>query len=198
MFFGAPRIIKVEEIECESQFGPCQEGLDKDLEKYAGGAYLDTKRALTGYLETQASIDKYALRFFLPGKFVVDVIQKKPEFGVVGAHGEIALVGSRGRVLEYVDTTLLPKLHLASQPPSVGEMVDNQTFFALSILSYDNRLYGAQDANLTNDTLMVKIGGASMIYPLSGDVQKLIGATIIITNEIERPGGNNVLNNSLN
>lgn len=190
VIFGIPRIIKINTIYCESQFGPCSEELTKKINELTKSSYIETVTKLSGFLTDQNDVEKFSLRFLLPDKLKVSVVSKKPRYGLRSDGGqETALIDDSGYVLTYTDKTLLPVLKLPENPPAVGEFADHKIVFASKILGYLNSFLNVHEGELSELDFTVRLqGGQKVIFPTTGDDKTLVGAVILISHQLNSGG----------
>lgn len=184
--YVAPRQIKINSIICESQYGPCPQDLEL-LQQFNSRSLYDAKEEINKYLSAEEAIDKYDIHFLLPDRLKISVLQEKAAYGIVGPHGQIAMVNESGKVLSYRQQSLLPTLYIQDTPPSVGTIVDTEKMFALKILSYMGGLYSTYEGDLKEDGLEVNLkDGPTIIFPLEGDEKEVVGSVILIINELNK------------
>lgn len=182
-----PKFVLLSSIECTSQFGPCGDDLNQYLAEYKKQPIFDAKGKLSAELSNNPSISKFAVRVKLPDKLDVSVIQKKAVYGILGPHGDTALADSSGKILSYKEDSLLPHLKIQSQPPSVGENVDDQTMFGLKLLSYMNSIYQTREGSLDDNGVYFELkNGPKIVFPSDGEAKELVGGVVLIINELNK------------
>jgi len=159
LIYLVPRIVKISEIVCESQFGPCEDDIKNKLSDFADLSLYGAKDKANGYLSDRPSISKFAMRFLFPDKLKVELIQSKPKSALYNGRGQFALIDKQGLVLSYQAETLLPYINIEDSPPSVGEKVEGDLAFALRILEYMNNLFGAKEGKVEDSGVVFKLAG---------------------------------------
>jgi hypothetical protein len=185
LVFLPPRLILVNSISCETQYGPCNSDINDKLSKINKKSYLESEKDVRDFLATSPSIEKYQIKFLLPNKLKLNLVVKKAMFGVKGNEGAIALVDEDGLVLSYQNQTLLPTLKVDGKPPSVGEKIDKDAHFGIGILGYMNNLFQVKEGELKDKNITFKLkDGPAVYFPLSGDEKVLIGRLILINGRL--------------
>src|SRR3990167_8976392 len=138
-FFFVPRLIKITEIVCISQFGPCSPGLVDSLSALNGKSLSEVKTQASSFLAESSGVKDFSVRFKFPATVLVAVLEAKARFAVKG--GEVyAGLNEEGEVLWVGSETPLPYVIIPSRPPNPGEKVGAKTLFALKL---QERLYSA-------------------------------------------------------
>lgn len=186
LFFGLARVIRISEIDCESQFGPCDEGLQASLETFEGNTLFQAKRYVAEYLKDIHNVEKFDTRFKLPSSLTVTVIQKKSEFAVKSGE-KTALVDKDGRVLGNAQNSLLPTIVTSYELPEVNERLNESTFFALRLLAHLNYMYQIKEGVLESGKITFELPqGQKFVFPEEGDMGELLGSLILINNQLNR------------
>ncbi len=187
VFFVPPRLIHINSIICESQFGPCDTKIETGLNLFAGKSLSDAKSESEAYLREQGNIKKYVVRYLLSDKLKVVIIIKKAEFGLEFGQNQIALVDHDGYVLNYQDTTLLPILKTTVASPKVGDKVDISTLDALNLLAHVSDIFAIKEASAKDGAFYTKRPeGQTFIVSLDRDIETSLGAMILINNELNK------------
>lgn len=187
--FFIPNVVKVKSIECVSQFGPCSNQISDKLSLYKGTSLKNSKKRISVYLRTDASIKDFSVRLKLPSTLLVSLLEKKSRFALKLLNEEVyAALGEDGEVLTIGADTPLPFIVIPGRPPNLGEKVSEEVLFALRL---QERLYSAYQVRsgvLTEDFLKVTLpDGYTVLFPLEGDVDELLGALSLIVYELKRP-----------
>jgi len=81
-FLLLPRFIVIKNISCSSQYGPCLDDIVKKLESFQGKKLFQVKKEIKSYLKDEPQVKEYSIQFKIPGKIIVDIIERKAEFAV--------------------------------------------------------------------------------------------------------------------
>ncbi len=183
--YAIPKVIKISQIVCATQFGPCSEEIANKLSAIEGKDLPQTKSEVDNYLDNLSFVSKHNSRFLLPSTLKVDLLVKKAQYSLQSGYGQLALVDKDGYVLSYNEASLLPSLETSSTPPSVGSKVDDKELFSLKLLGYLNRLYGVNKGQIQGESLNVILNqGPKVILPLYGDDKVLVGGLVLIMNQL--------------
>lgn len=175
-FSFVPKFIRINELVCVSQFGPC--GLGDKLSGLTGRSLDEVKREVSNVLLQEDSIADFSIQFKIPGTLEVAVIEKTPKFALKDLKsGFFALVDKEGKVLKIVEESSLPAVGVAGELPDVGETVEEEYFFALNILYNVFVSYAAVAGRIEDSSLVVNLpDGYKVVFPLAGDKDVLLGA----------------------
>lgn len=185
IFYATPRLIKVNEIYCESQYGPCDSETELELRETSGQSLHDAKKNISEYLSQISTVSDFTSRYQIPDKINIHLILKKPHAGLYSGQGQLALVDEDGVVLSYSETTSLPILRIKGVPPSVGDKVDKNTLFSLKIFTYMNMVFDVSEGELEDEVLKFPLReGPQVLFPKEGDQKVLIGSLILIVNKL--------------
>jgi hypothetical protein len=177
-----PRKIVINNFSCENQFGPCRNQLIDKIEEQRGKNLLVARKKVKGELANDPLVSDYSTHYKIPDKIEVSVILRKPYFGITfNDSGTVALVDEEGYVIAYKEDTSLPTLDARSVPPQVGEKVNDETFFALSLLQDMYDYYQVKNASEEEGGVVFDMGGGKKaLFPLEGDRQILVASLAVI------------------
>jgi cell division septal protein FtsQ len=167
-FISSKAVIK--ETVCESQFGSCSEAISDLVDGYKGESYFSAKKVLAQELSVSSRIDNYEIRFNVPDKLVVEVVEKKPEVALKFGEGKYFLFDKEGNMVAEASETQLPLLTVESTPN------DSAIAFAVKIFRDLFKYYDVREGKLAEFGLTASIRGIDMTFPLSGDVDVLLGS----------------------
>jgi len=174
LFFGLllflTNQIRVLEAECISQFGACNPELSKVVERYKDESYFYSKRALSSELSNSTRVDYYHIKFSFPGKMIAELIEKKPEVALKFGDKNFYTFDKEANVVAVVEETQLPVATVTFLPS------DKSTRFAALLFSDLFKYYQVHEATVTEFGLTVEIRGAEITFPLSGDIDVLLGS----------------------
>ncbi len=187
-FFIVPRIIKIEKVDCTSQYGPCGTELISSLKAVSGKDLESAKAEARRILAKDLTVEKYFLQYKFPDTLKVNVIVRKPKFALKKEE-ELVVVDEAGVVLGKEKESTLPTLKTDESIPKVGEKVNRETLFASNILYGMFYLFGAKEGTMAVDSLNINIpNGPQVIFPLEGDEKALLGAANLIISRLNKGG----------
>ena len=177
--FGIYRFgsIKIEDVSCSSQYGPCNNEVDTFLRGLEGEDLKSVKKVSNLY------------QYNLPNKFKVSVIERKPHFALVFANhnkNALSLIDSEGFVLSFQESSSFPLVETNNAPVNVGEKVNAETLFSLEIVGYLRNYYDVEKGEVSEDLLTVFLkNGKKVLFPTSGDKELLVSSLGVILNKLE-------------
>lgn len=187
-FIVIPRIIKINQVKCESQFGPCSSAILGDLEKAQGSNYLESKKQIGSIFSNDILVSEFSLRFIFPSTFVVNVVEKKPIVALVGQSDQqkFYYIDKDGVVLSEQKSTVLPRIVINGDlAVKVGDRVDSKVSFASEILQGSFILFGSKLAFLNSDSVDVDLPNTiKVVFPISGEVDTLLGSLNLILSQL--------------
>lgn len=185
-FFVAPRLIKIKNVSCSDQYGPCSDAVDTKIKKVLGKSLPEASENISQILKDDVLISSFRTQFMLPDKLAVNLVVRKPAFALKNAsQPQSALVGKNKVVVAVVPSTNLPTLNIPTNIPNVGEQVSDRQFFALEILNGMFYLYQTTEGEIQGDSLVTTDpSGVKIIFPLSGDKDVLLGSARLILSRL--------------
>lgn len=180
---------RIEKIECESQYGYCNEKTSNSLKPYEGIRYFQARRKILKLLSEDILVKEYALQLRLPAKLAVRLIERKPVFAVK-TEGDYYLISGDGKIIALTTTTSLPYIENKyieheKMAYSLGSTIDVRDTHALNVLKYLNVLYGIRTGYLKGDLVEFYVpNGPRLIFPIKGDVRVLIGSLRLIIQDV--------------
>ena len=185
-FFLLPFFIKIKNISCQSQYGPCSNDLNQKLDGYKNKSLREAKKGITRELKNDNTISQFSFQLKFPATLKIDLIEDKALFALVKANDpNFYLVNKDGTVIKIVAETNLPRVILESTPPNVGEKVSSENLFALKIVYDLWTLYQIKEGAITQNYLTIMHPtGIKVIFPLEGDKDLLIGSLQLILSRL--------------
>ncbi len=181
-FLVLPRAVKVKKVECYSQYGLCSNDFLAKVNPALGNSINDAKKVVAEEFKSTKLIDNYSFRFKLPATLRIDIILKKPKYAISNKNtNEIAVLDSKGTVLQKTEKTNLPYVITVDSLPNVGETVDVKKIFSLELVYDIYYLYQVKSGEVVGDSLEVNIAGSGkIIFPLEGGRDILLGSMKLI------------------
>lgn len=186
LFVLVPRNIKIERIDCASQYGPCPQRVDSEIKKYEGKNLSEAKKAVTETLNTNIFLENFSVHFNLPNKLKVNLLTRTPKFTLSSRDNQLsAFIDKEGYVVAIDKSAGLPNVLIEDIIPNVGEKVEGERFFALTMMDEVYYFYQVRDGLIDNDGLVVElIGGPRVIFPLQGEKDVLLGALRLVLSRL--------------
>ena len=172
------RNIKVQKITCESQYGKCSTDILVGISKLQNTNIFNARSGVYKLLKDSPIINNYSVNFIPPLNLAIYVLEKKPIVAFVLKDGSFAEVDKEGNVIGNVRQTTLPKI-------TSIELSNEQRMYAANLISKLYLFYKVNSAKITQDGIEVGgINGKSVIFPLSGDSDVLLGALNLIISRL--------------
>lgn len=179
LIFG-PRLIKINSIDCQSQFGPCSKVIDSQLTKIEGQSYLSAYKNITNFFKENILVSDYSIKFNLPSKLIVHIVERKPIVSLVKRSDEqkFYFIDSDGIILFTQENSQLPKVILPEDTNlEIGKKVDPGLLFASKILQGCFITFGSRLAIVTPELIEVDLPDSIRVrFPLTGDTNLLLGS----------------------
>ncbi len=74
------RQIKIESISCSSQYGKCDDHLEKELSQISGSNMFSSRKMVEKVLDSKIYIRNYSIYYNIPDKLEVNILVKKPNY----------------------------------------------------------------------------------------------------------------------
>ncbi|OGM24923.1 hypothetical protein A3D00_00285 [Candidatus Woesebacteria bacterium RIFCSPHIGHO2_02_FULL_38_9] len=179
IWFTLKKAVIIKEVSCSNQFGSCSNIILEKIKSAEGKNVLDGKKIIKQDLEKEIIVANFTSRFRLPNKIVVYLVEKKPiiAIGDTVLHDQkFTLIDKEGLVLDKGEKGNLPIL-MSNKAFQIGEKIDDKTLFAAFLLQKLNQMYEVKMATVDNNQLESTLDGSvSVIFPLEGDQDFLIGS----------------------
>ncbi|MEK7526264.1 MAG: cell division protein FtsQ/DivIB [Patescibacteria group bacterium] len=188
LFFVFPRVFKIKDIECKSQYGPCSSQLESSLISNKNTSYLLAKKNITKTLADSKDVSQFSIRFMFPAKFLVEVIESKA-IVAIDYEGKFYLLDKQGVVLAIVDQNNLPVIHVSGFDPnfSVNQKMSAEFVFVSNAMNKIYLVYNVNEATMTeNQFSFVLSSGKTIIFPTLGNSDVLFGSLQIILSRLNR------------
>ena len=187
-FFILPKKIKIKEIVCQSQFGPCNSSILTVIDNIGSkeSSYDEVKKEIQGTLSNSILISDYSFHFQFPNIIEINILERKPLFAIKAkGTNSYALVDKEGYVLYFQEITGLPYLITTESPPNVGERISDKTSFALEVLYGTFSAYQVREGKIEDESLVIELSqGPKVIFPLEGDKEVLLGSLRLILSKL--------------
>lgn len=178
--------LRVNKIECISQYGPCNGEIVKSLEILKGSRLVGVKGKARKLLEGNFLVESFAVQYKIPDILEIRTSERKPSFSVIFSGSDLAaLVDDDGYVLSFQDTTSLPVLKVDGRQFSKGEKVDEEILFSSQIMRGMHAYYEVEGIEIKDNSLYTHLtNGLKVIFPLEGDVEVLLGSFVAVFSKL--------------
>ncbi|MDP3918115.1 MAG: hypothetical protein Q8Q30_03010 [Candidatus Woesebacteria bacterium] len=174
------KLIKIETIECESQYDSCPQELELRIKNYELRDYKTAKKQVEYILEQNIIINSYLIQYQIPNKLKIDINLKKPRYAIYN-NNKYFLIDKDGVVIYETDESNLPILIKNEANLVIGEKIEEKDKFALSIINGLKYLYSINSGIIINEELkVVNNEGIIVRFPLEGDKDVLLGSLRLI------------------
>lgn len=193
IYFGLKEI-KTKSINCESQYGPCSDSVNRDLEKYRGISISKSLSDIKKVLSKNNKVSEFSVRYIFPNMLSVYVVEKKGEVAL-GKQGvdEFIILDKTGQVIEKTKNTSLPIINITTSENTdykLGSKVSENLIFALQLERLIFSSYGVKLISLYNDRIETKLNnGPKVIFPVEGEIDVLMGSLNLILSRLNNQTG---------
>ncbi|MBP7118790.1 hypothetical protein KBA63_01780 [Candidatus Woesebacteria bacterium] len=177
-------VAPINRIDCFTLDHTCSEPIYSRLQAASLNkpAFLSMRAAST-YVSNERRVISSRVIYSFPRKIRVDIITREPSVAIrpMGVN-EYTLFDENGRVLDVSDTSDLPTL-------TIGQIISaDQISFVAQLYASLATYFGVEDGEVSTDALKVTIKAMTQPYhfnyPLTGDVDRLLGATRVVLGEL--------------
>lgn len=188
-FLIVPRVLKINKIDCISQYGPCSQTQENNLGQAEGRGLSEAKRKVGEVASKDPKVTSYSIQYKFPDILKVTIILRKPNFALKGSDTKVSLVDKEGVVLGWTERSELPLVVTNHTTVGLGEKIDNKDIFASRILSGMFFLFGTKLGTIKDSYLEIEVpNGPKVIFPLEGDERVLLGAANLILSRLNKGG----------
>jgi len=187
-----PKVLKVGDIACESQFGPCSQILVERLDMLEGKPIGDSRKQISEILTSEVLVKDFSVQILLPNRLQVNLLERKSKFALkVQSSDSLALADEEGYIVGIESQSNLPQLVVDSAPGNVGEKVSDENLFAMQIVSDLFSFYQVREGKVSEGNLQVELKGKiRVIFPLEGDRSVLISSLELVLKRYDDAGDN--------
>lgn len=187
IIFFLPHIIIINKIVCETPLGQCNQKLTELLLPAENLNLRDSRIYIDNALNHSTFAQKFIIHFNLPSTLKISLIERNPKYVIQSGVDKIAEVSKEGMILDYADSVVLPHLNTNLNLPPIGSPVEDKLIFALKIEGALANIYPVIKAYSNEDYLDIDLeGGISVLFPLEGDRDMLLGSFVLIYNELTK------------
>lgn len=177
ILFLPGRLIKINRIECESQYGTCPDGTQLAISNLQSTSLAEAKKHLQSLLRDDRLVSDYSIQYAFPDRLRVNIILNKARFAVLNKETNTHLLLDRdGQLLGKTNETSLPV---------VAQNSDTPNLFALGLMEGVSNMYQIKRGEINGSSLVVELpNGKRVIFPLEGDKDLLLGSLRLIYSEV--------------
>lgn len=174
------RLIKIDKIECNTQFGRCSDQIISNFQLSIPNQLSFSKYQIQKKLQEDLQVSSYLIQYKIPSTIKIDLNLKKPKYSIKDLSGKYYLVDREGTVLEISDNSELLNLTNNSSY-QVGQKISDKDKFALYLLEKIKIVNSLYSSEIKNDYLEVGIENGILVkFPLDGDIDVLVGSLRLI------------------
>ncbi len=187
VLISIPRLIKINQIECQSQEGDCAYYLAGNINSPKGSSLYKVEKEIKNILKNEVLVSSSSVQYNFPDKLKIYIVIKKPKYAIYNSEKNVfSLVDSEGRVVSIVNGNELPYLEGDNEIYSIGQKIKNESIFGLELLTYMNYLYQTKKAKIENGSLHIELeDGTRVIFPVGGNEKELVGSLRLILSQKE-------------
>lgn len=173
------KLIKVNKIECRSQFGECSEDLGYKIN--VANDYKTTKKRIEQQVKSDIQINNYLIQYKIPSTIKIDLSLKKPRFIIKDQSNKLYLIDKVGLIIGLTNESNLPTLVNSNVIYKIADNISSGDKFALEILEKVVWLYSIREGVIEREQLKIKLEKGILVrFPLEGDVDVLVGSLRLI------------------
>lgn len=186
IFITIPKLIKINKIECNSQYGPCSQSLSGDLSKITGENLAGISKFLKNYFKDNPEVTDYSYQYKIPDKLLVNVLEDKPKYSLKDSGKDsFFLIDSSGVAVGIESSSNLPFVEVDNFMINIGDKVTDDKLFALQIINDMFSQYQIKSGKIVENSLEVNLAsGVKVIFPLEGNRLALMGALKLINDRL--------------
>lgn len=175
------KLIKINSIECFSQYDSCPSEIESQLKTLELKEYRLVKKEVIKILSNNYLLNDFSIQYQIPSKLIVELNLKKPKYAINDSINNIYyLIDTNGVIIGTSDESNLPSIS-TNINYKVGEKISLKDKFALEIVEKVAWLYSVKVGYIEKEELKITLKeGVLVRFPLEGDVDVLIGGLRII------------------
>jgi len=184
--FIIPRIVKINKVTCESQFGVCDQEIENKLNSLSNSSLFLVKRNINDYLTNNYLVRDFSMQYKALSSLKVNLVVEKAKFCLKSEDYEVfAFIDGNGEVLELKEICNLPFVNIDTKIPNVGEKIGSDLLSGLNLINQLFISYNIREGNIVSNSLEVYFpDGYKVILPLDKDIQVLLGALRLIISRL--------------
>ncbi len=177
----------INSIQCTSE-GSCDGEVVGLLESQKGKNYFAAKKSLGDSLSSHPKVESYEIHFAVPSTLSLSLIQKKEAFGLKFAQNRYLLFDEDASLIGESESTDLPYATVLGVP------LDNELVFGVKLMLELVKYYGAENMRVDkNGFYAVLPNRGEVTFPLSGDVDVVLGSLEAVLSQLNRSPQNHTI-----
>ncbi|EKE06119.1 MAG: hypothetical protein ACD_19C00079G0024 [uncultured bacterium] len=181
------KLIRVNKIECASQYGSCTEDLGYKI--YELSDYKTAKDGLQKLFDKNIQVDSYLIQYKIPSTIKIDLVLKKPKFTIKNLNSDYYLIDKDGLILDIEKESNLIVLN-SEVVYSIGQKISEKDMFALNIIEKVGIISSISNSEIKNGILEIKTNGGILVkFPTEGDIDVLVGSLRLIFSRLNDETG---------
>ncbi|GEM_PF-1522319 len=190
LLIGSLFLLKVRSVSCSTTTNvPCPSVIETDLLRLEGMPLLRYAPSLK-QIVTRSEVKKYTTRISPLGSLAVTLTLRDPVIAFKASGAEVStLYTEDGTVVGESTATDLPTI-------AIVEQVEKENIPFLAQFGYElSRTFSVNTFIVTGTALEVNLSdGRKLFYPLSGDIDVLLGASLLTFSQLNRDEGKLMIN----
>lgn len=185
------KMIKINKIECSSQFGTC-------TKSYQLGDYSFVKKQIEADLNKDIQVSSYLIQYKIPSTIKIDLSLKRPKYAIKNLSNDIYFIDKDGLVL--TNASELNFLYLTSDTTyTAGQKISDKEMFSLKLLEKVKLINNVTSAEIKKGTLELKIDDRFLVkFPIEGDIDVLVGSLRLIFSRLNENSQGIKIENTVN
>jgi len=173
---ASPFFIKINNLNCTSQFGACSSDIKNDLDGIELGSLRDSKKKVQSTLLKHKKVKEFAINYTFPKTLNVVIVERKPQVAILRKNAtNYILIDKDGTILEESDSTTFPIIAIQE----VGH-TNSELSFAAN-LQYELFInFNVNSSIMKKDHLLITKDGVNFLLPLKGDLDVVLGSYNLI------------------
>lgn len=182
LFVFAYNRLRVTSIECQSQFGICDEDVLNELNSKEGQTLLHAFSGVRKTLNTHPKVSHYVTRFTNPSSLTALITQRRPQIAIVGEGSSDYYVYSEdGILLDTLSETQLPLVRIQD----ISVITNEQMIFVIKMAYALYQTYEVKTFVIQNGGIEFELPNSpKIIFPVQGDIDVLLGSLTFVLSQL--------------
>lgn len=172
----------ISSVECTNQYGPCTNEVNKIIDQFVGTRYILTRTEIQDALTKSGRIKEYKFQYNFDGTLKAQVVELKPEVALRLPDNTFYLYDANGNYVGHTNESELPAIKLTSDIPQADKLN-----FAIDLFEALFRYYSVKSAQMDGFGLTAVVNNNTIIFPLEGDVDTLLGSLEVVLLRLNKP-----------
>ena len=174
--------VRITNIECQSQFGPCDEEIENVLNPFKGTTLLKAYSGIRKVLNEHPKVARYTVQFSNPSTLQAEIMQRRPQVAVIAeGDDQYYLYSEEGVLLDMENETQLPTVRIMD----ISVITEEQMQFVVAMAYILNQTYNVQTVVIQQGGMEFEVTGApKIIFPVQGDIDVLLGSLTFVLSQL--------------